>query len=253
MKVWDILRITEDTPGNKAGTCHKILWITDTVYIISGSWNPRLDKCEPSRKTKFEEDMVVKLNERWMEAWSTKAWYQLPKDSYARVVKIWEWNIQVQRVNLNGSLTKNRYKRHHLDICPHMSYWYERDTIKNTETLLFFEWPAKKPTVVSAFKVWDKIRVRKPTENKEPNRVDNMNMLDNNILTIKKITYNNYILVKENSREFHPDRCTPIDTKTSGLGLHVICKPFNLLAFRELDKYKDIDVHKNNPTILFAI
>lgn len=36
-------------------------------------------------------------------------------------------------------------------------------------------------------------------------------------------------------------------------GLHVICKPFNLLAFRAVDKYKDIDVHKNNPTILYAI
>lgn len=44
-----------------------------------------------------------------------------------------------------------------------------------------------------------------------------------------------------------------ITTLSTPNGLHVICKPFNLLAFRELDKYKDIDVHKNNPTILYAI
>ena len=35
-------------------------------------------------------------------------------------------------------------------------------------------------------------------------------------------------------------------------GMHIIAKPFNLLAFKEIPLYKSIDVHKNNPTILFA-
>lgn len=32
-------------------------------------------------------------------------------------------------------------------------------------------------------------------------------------------------------------------------GYHIITKPFNLKQFRE--KYPDIDVHKNNPTVLY--
>ena len=32
-------------------------------------------------------------------------------------------------------------------------------------------------------------------------------------------------------------------------GYHIITKPFNLKQFK--DKYSDIDVHKNNPTILY--
>ena len=32
-------------------------------------------------------------------------------------------------------------------------------------------------------------------------------------------------------------------------GYHIITKPFNLKQFK--DKYPDIDVHKNNPTILY--
>lgn len=36
-------------------------------------------------------------------------------------------------------------------------------------------------------------------------------------------------------------------------GIHIITKPFNLLAFKEIPLYKSIDVHKNNPTILFAL
>jgi len=39
---------------------------------------------------------------------------------------------------------------------------------------------------------------------------------------------------------------TQIPTKN---GYHIITKPFNLKQFK--DKYPDIDVHKNNPTILY--
>lgn len=50
------------------------------------------------------------------------------------------------------------------------------------------------------------------------------------------------------------DNCQPegnklitiLDTKN---GIHLITKPFNLKQFKEV--YPDIDVHKNNPTILF--
>lgn len=34
-------------------------------------------------------------------------------------------------------------------------------------------------------------------------------------------------------------------------GIHLITKPFNLQQFKE--KYQDIDVHKNNPTILYCL
>lgn len=168
MNVWDILRITKDIPSYKAGTykagkCFKILWITTNKYVINGSWNPDKNECEPARETKFKEDMVVKLNERWVEYWSTKKGLQLSKDSYARVIEVWEFHIKTQRVTPNNTLATNRYRRIHLDICPHMSYWYEADWVAETETLTFFEWPAKKPTVVSVLKVWDKVRVNKPT------------------------------------------------------------------------------------------
>ena len=33
-------------------------------------------------------------------------------------------------------------------------------------------------------------------------------------------------------------------------GLHIISSPFNIQQFREV--YPDIDIHKNNPTILYA-
>ena len=39
---------------------------------------------------------------------------------------------------------------------------------------------------------------------------------------------------------------TNIPTKS---GWHIITTPFNLQQFKE--KYPDIDVHKNNPTILY--
>lgn len=50
------------------------------------------------------------------------------------------------------------------------------------------------------------------------------------------------------------DRCDPegnkliviLDTKN---GVHLITKPFNVQQFRE--KYPDIDIHKNNPTLLY--
>lgn len=221
MQVWDILRLKENTPSDKAGTCHKILWIANNVYVIQSSWNPNKDICESARTTEFKIDMVVKLNERWIEYWSTKTGLQLPKDSYARVIEIWEFHIKTQRVTPNNTLATNRYHRIHLDICPHMSYWYEADWVAETEILTFFEWPAKKPTVVSAFKVWDKVRVNKPTKNKSPNRLDSMDKLDKSILTIERINNLGYIFVKENQRAFHPDRCTHVVTETSGLELHL--------------------------------
>lgn len=55
--------------------------------------------------------------------------------------------------------------------------------------------------------------------------------------------------------------CEPIcddvnDTKIYDIiptknGFHIITKPFNLKKFKE--KYPDIDIHKNNPTILYSI
>ena len=41
---------------------------------------------------------------------------------------------------------------------------------------------------------------------------------------------------------------TEIPTKN---GIHLITKPFNLQQFKE--KYPDIDVHKNNPTLLYCL
>lgn len=40
-----------------------------------------------------------------------------------------------------------------------------------------------------------------------------MDKYDKNILTIKEITELGYIFVKENTRAFHSDRCTPVDTE----------------------------------------
>jgi len=42
-----------------------------------------------------------------------------------------------------------------------------------------------------------------------------MDQYDKDILTIQEITNLGYILVNENSRAFHPDRCTPIVTETN--------------------------------------
>lgn len=44
-----------------------------------------------------------------------------------------------------------------------------------------------------------------------------MDKYDKDILTIEEITELGYILVKENTRVFHPDRCTPIVTETDNL------------------------------------
>ena len=41
---------------------------------------------------------------------------------------------------------------------------------------------------------------------------------------------------------------TEIPTKN---GIHLITKPFNLQQFKE--KYPDIDIHKNNPTLLYCL
>ena len=46
------------------------------------------------------------------------------------------------------------------------------------------------------------------------------------------------------------DRDDTIWTVPSKNGLHLICRPFNLQKFRGL--YPKIDVHKDNPTILYA-
>lgn len=222
MRVWDILRITAPLRP-ESGKCYKIKKIYTSKYsseqrYVTESWTDFSESVvEPSRTTEFKVGMVVKLNERWMAVWSTRSWLQLPKDSYARVIEICPTDIRIQRVGFDGKLVRNSYKKHHLDICPHMLFWYEANWVAETETLTFFEWPAKKPTVVSAFNVWDKVRVNKPVENKSPNRVDNMDKYNNNILTIKEITKRGYILVKENLRMFHPDRCTPVVTETSGL------------------------------------
>ena len=44
-----------------------------------------------------------------------------------------------------------------------------------------------------------------------------------------------------------PKYVTIIPTKN---GSHIIMRAFNLQRFRE--KYPDVDVHKNNPTILYC-
>lgn len=204
MKVWDIGRII-CKDRKEYGSCFKIKqiiesWDTPLQYISEGWGKYWAAWVEPSRKTEFEEDMVVKLNERWMEAWSTKAWYQLPKDSRARVIELCQTDIKIERIWLDGNIVSNHYKKHHLDIL-------------------------HKPVTSTSFKVWDKIRVNKPAVNKAPNRVGNMDQYDKDILTIKEIIDNGYILVEENSRAFHPDRCTPIDTKTSGLEPHLKPEP----------------------------
>lgn len=41
-----------------------------------------------------------------------------------------------------------------------------------------------------------------------------MDKYDKDILTIEGITELGYILVKEDTRTFHPDRCTPVVTET---------------------------------------
>lgn len=55
---------------------------------------------------------------------------------------------------------------------------------------------------------------------------------------------------------FIEQECEPIGNKFVTIvptknGSHVIMKAFNISKFKE--KYPDIDIHKNNPTILYTI
>jgi len=55
-------------------------------------------------------------------------------------------------------------------------------------------------------------------------------------------------------KKYINEECEPIEDKTIAIiptksGNHLITTPFNLQQFKE--KYPDIDVHKNNPTILY--
>jgi hypothetical protein len=55
-------------------------------------------------------------------------------------------------------------------------------------------------------------------------------------------------------KKYINEKCKPIGDKTIAIiptksGNHLITTPFNLQQFKE--KYPDIDVHKNNPTILY--
>lgn len=36
-------------------------------------------------------------------------------------------------------------------------------------------------------------------------------------------------------------------------GCHLITKPFNVQEFKKIERYKDIDIHKNNPTVLYSL
>ena len=53
------------------------------------------------------------------------------------------------------------------------------------------------------------------------------------------------------------DNCQPLDTEKiiakipTVNGVHLITKPFNLLEFRRKYKESEIQIHKNNPTLLF--
>ena len=53
------------------------------------------------------------------------------------------------------------------------------------------------------------------------------------------------------------NNCQPLDTEKiiakipTVNGVHLITKPFNLLEFRRKYKESEINVHKNNPTLLF--
>lgn len=57
-------------------------------------------------------------------------------------------------------------------------------------------------------------------------------------------------------KKYVNEECEPIGDKTIAIiptknGNHLITKPFNLQQFKE--KYPDIDVHKNNPTLLYCL
>ena len=57
-------------------------------------------------------------------------------------------------------------------------------------------------------------------------------------------------------KKYINEECEPIGDKTIAIiptknGNHLITKPFNLQQFKE--KYPDINVHKNNPTLLYCL
>jgi hypothetical protein len=57
-------------------------------------------------------------------------------------------------------------------------------------------------------------------------------------------------------REYINEKCEPVGNKIINIiptknGNHLITTPFNLQQFKE--KYPDIDVHKNNPTLLYCL
>jgi hypothetical protein len=78
----------------------------------------------------------------------------------------------------------------------------------------------------------------------------------------KKFAYNHNIVTSIES--FINENCDPLERDYGGYliyktlypietksGVHIITKPFNLQQFKE--KYPDIDVHKNNPTLLYCL
>jgi len=78
----------------------------------------------------------------------------------------------------------------------------------------------------------------------------------------KKFAYNHNIITSIES--FINNNCDPLERDYGGYliyktlysvetksGVHIITKPFNLQQFKE--KYPDIDVHKNNPTLLYCL
>ena len=57
-------------------------------------------------------------------------------------------------------------------------------------------------------------------------------------------------------KKYINEKCEPVGDKTIAIiptksGNHLITTPFNLQQFKE--KYPDIDVHKNNPTLLYCL
>ena len=57
-------------------------------------------------------------------------------------------------------------------------------------------------------------------------------------------------------KKYINEECEPVGDKTIAIiptknGNHLITKPFNLQQFKE--EYPDIDVHKNNPTLLYCL
>ena len=72
--------------------------------------------------------------------------------------------------------------------------------------------------------------------------LDNENIVENCIPIIHYIN---------NLESIHPNVGKVIATIKTNSGFHLISNPFNLQQFKE--KYPDIDVHKNNPTLLYCL